>query len=204
MPFPATDDSEVDRLKSGGVEALARCFDAHRARLKQTIKARIDKRLIGRLDESDIIQETFVTANSRLDAFLNSPNMPVFLWLRLLTQQVMAEQHRNFLKVQKRNPEMEMPTGAGVLDRLTNHLAASMMSPHSAIRRAELVNRVRELLDGISDNDREILTMIHLEGMKLREVSQTLNLPSETTRKRHYRAMQRLRDIVAELDSSLS
>ena len=48
---------------------------------------RLDQRLQGRIDPSDVIQETYLEASNRLAEYLRQPSMPFFLWLRFLTGQ---------------------------------------------------------------------------------------------------------------------
>jgi RNA polymerase sigma-70 factor (ECF subfamily) len=52
------------------------------------VALRLDQRLHGRIDASDVIQEAYLEAWHRLPEYLRQPTMPFFLWLRFLTGQV--------------------------------------------------------------------------------------------------------------------
>jgi RNA polymerase sigma-70 factor (ECF subfamily) len=45
-------------------------------------RLRLDQRLKGRIDASDVIQEAFVDASAQLAVYLRNPQMPFYLWLR--------------------------------------------------------------------------------------------------------------------------
>src|SRR5260370_24097947 len=89
--------SQGDRNKWG--ELLAR----HRDRLRRMVSLRMDRRLQGRIDPSDVIQEACLEASNRFSEYLENPKMPFFLWLRFLTGQKLLELHRIHLKAQVRN-----------------------------------------------------------------------------------------------------
>src|SRR4051795_5028866 len=76
---------------SAGLEGL---LERHRARLRRMIKLRLDRRLQGRIDPSDVIQEAYLEVSRRLAEYLRDPSMPFFLWLRLMTGQKLALMHR--------------------------------------------------------------------------------------------------------------
>lgn len=195
------EDSDVRRLRADGVAELARYFDRNRRRLKKCVHTRIDRRLLARMDESDIVQETFVEAAERLNEYLDNPRMPLFVWLRFLAQQTTAARHRQFYGTQKRDPDREIATGEGAEENLIEELTTSMISPHSAVVRAEVSAKIRELVTAMPTNDREILTMVHLEELSLPEAAAAMKLAEETVRKRHFRAISRLRSIVRTLES---
>ncbi len=58
---------------------------------------RLDPRLRGRVDASDVIQEGYLEAMKRLDEFIRSPAVPFYIWLRFLIGQKVQEQHRRHL-----------------------------------------------------------------------------------------------------------
>ena len=86
-----SDSSEVDELLrragDGNAEALAVLFDRYRERLRQMIRLRLDRRLCGRLDPSDVLQETYLDLAKRFPEYAAKPALPFFLWLRWLTGQ---------------------------------------------------------------------------------------------------------------------
>jgi RNA polymerase sigma-70 factor (ECF subfamily) len=78
----------------GDIQAMALAFEAFRAKLKATVSMRMDSRLNGRFDPSDVVQETFLDARRRFGEFVGEQKMPLFLWFRLLAIQRLVDLHR--------------------------------------------------------------------------------------------------------------
>ena len=194
------DEAEaLARLQEDGPRALAAYFEHYRERLKKVVKARIDRRLLPRIDSSDVIQEAFMTAVHRLDDYLADPAMELYPWMRFLTRQHAVAVHRHHFHSQKRDPAREAATGDPRVENLMAQLTKEIRSPQSQVIKAELRNRIRELLSSMPEHDREILTMVHLEQMSVSDAAKTLGLSSETARKRHFRAMKRLKNLADQL-----
>jgi RNA polymerase sigma-70 factor, ECF subfamily len=75
----------IDRAIQGDQEAWGELLARHRDRLRRMVALRLDRRLQGRVDASDIIQEAMLDASRRLAEYRQNPTMPFFLWLRYLT-----------------------------------------------------------------------------------------------------------------------
>ena len=104
----ATPDRAIATLRDQGGTALADLFVEHRDRLRRMVEVRLDRRAAGRIDPSDVLQETFIEASCRLGDYLDDPPMPPFLWLRFLTSQRLMAIHRRHLGVQKRTAAREV------------------------------------------------------------------------------------------------
>jgi RNA polymerase sigma factor (sigma-70 family) len=60
--------------------------------------------------------------------------------------------------------------------------------------------RVRSVLDELPANDRELLVMRYLEHMRLKEISEVLNITPAAAKMRHARALVRLEQLLGELE----
>jgi len=87
------DQALVRRDRAGEQHALGEFFGMHRERLRRMVQLRLDRRLQGRVDPSDVIQEAFADAARRLPEYTADPAMPPFLWLRFLTAQRLVTHH---------------------------------------------------------------------------------------------------------------
>src|SRR5438105_445999 len=99
MDSAMTSDShdEPDLLRRAGAgdqEALRELFGRYRDRLKRMVRLRLSRRLQGRVDDSDVIQESFLDIARNLPDYVRQPKLPFFLWLRHLTGLKLAEVHR--------------------------------------------------------------------------------------------------------------
>jgi RNA polymerase sigma-70 factor (ECF subfamily) len=66
---------------------LAEAFNRFRSRLKRRVQLRMDRRLRGCVDPSDVLQEEYLDLAKRASDYLAHPRLPFVLWLRLLTGQ---------------------------------------------------------------------------------------------------------------------
>jgi RNA polymerase sigma-70 factor (ECF subfamily) len=178
-------------------ELLAR----HRQRLRRMVALRLDRRLQGRIDASDVIQEAFVEATTRLPEYLKQPGMPFFLWLRFLTGQKLLELHRHHLGVQARDAGREISLFRGALPEATSAaLAAQLLGhltqPSQAAIRAEMKIRLEEALGAMDTLDRELLALRHFEQLNNSEAAAILGIHKAAASKRYVRALKRLREIL--------
>src|SRR5271157_4207806 len=102
------DDDLLVRLEGGDARALIDLFTRHRERLRRMIRLRLDRRLRGRIDLSDVLQDTYVEVARRAREYLDQTTMPPFLWLRLMTGQTLQAVHRHHLKVHMRDAGLEV------------------------------------------------------------------------------------------------
>ena len=108
----ASDSSEtqalIRRVEGGDDRALAELFARYRGRLRRMIKLRLDRRLQGRFDPSDVLQEAYLDVAKRAREYLANPAMPVFLWLRWITGEKLLALHRRHLGAQMRDAGQEV------------------------------------------------------------------------------------------------
>src|SRR5271168_2429264 len=102
------DDDLLVRIEGGDERALTELFTRHRERLRRMIRLRLDRRLQGRIDSSDVLQDTYVKIARGAREYLAQPNMPPFLWLRFLTGQTLQALHRHHVKVHMRDAGQEV------------------------------------------------------------------------------------------------
>lgn len=187
---------------------LGRLLEQDRARLRRMVALRLDRRLQGRVDPSDVIQEAQLEAARRVREYLDNPSLPFFLWLRLITGQKLVQLHRHHLGFQIRDAGREvslfrehLPEATSVA--LADHLLGRLTDPPSAAIRAEVKVRLQEAINSMGPADREVLTLRHFEQLTTAETAAELGISEETAKKRHVRAVKRLREILRGLPGGL-
>ena len=187
------------RAAAGDREALGQLLQADRDRLRRTVALRMDRRLSGRVDPSDVLQEAQLEAAERLGEYLRNPALPFYLWLRLITLQRLMTFHRRHLGAQARSVEREVSL-AGAPQASSAALAAQLLghltSPSDAAMRAEMKARLHQALDSMDPIDREVLTLRHFEQLSTAETALEMNISEEAAKKRHIRALKRLKEIL--------
>jgi RNA polymerase sigma-70 factor (ECF subfamily) len=208
MAVPAPSDSpDPDLLRRAGdgeSDSLQELFTRYRPRLRRMVKLRLDPRVQGRVDPSDVIQEAYLEICRKLADYLRDPRMPFFLWLRLLTGQKLALAHRQHLGVQARDAGREVSLYRGALPEassaaLAAQLLGKLTSPSQAALKAELKLRVQEALNGMDAIDREVLTLRHFEHLSNSESALVLGISEPAACNRYVRALERLRGILGDL-----
>src|SRR5262245_2522512 len=207
MPEPASDPSDLlQRAGAGDTSALGALLDSHRSRLRRIIKLRLDTRLQGRIDASDVLQEAYLEAAQRLAEYLRDPKMPFFLWLRFLTGQKLLTLRRRHLGAEARDAGREISLFAGAMPEASSAcLAAQLMgrvtAPLQAVIRAEMKLRLQNALNEMDPIDREVLAMRHFEQLNNAETAAALGITPSGASSRYVRALKRLKEILGTVGS---
>ncbi len=186
------------RIEGGDERALTELFTRHRERLRRMIRLRLDRRLQGRIDSSDVLQDAYLKIAHGAREYLAQPNMPPFLWLRFLTGQTLQALHRHHLQVHMRDAGQEVSLGHRTTPQANSVSLAEMLlgrltSPTRAARRAEMQLKLQEMLNAMEPFDREVLALRHFEGLSNNEVALVLGLSKTAASNRYIRALERLK-----------
>src|SRR5262245_15528081 len=201
---PSNGDDRLRPAQAGDPPALAELFARYRDRLRRMVRLRLDRRLFGRLDPSDVLQEAYLDFARRFTDYARAPTLPFYLWLRALTGQKLVDLHRQHLGARMRDAGLEVSLYRGSLPQassasLANHLLGRLTSPSRAAIRAETQIRVQEALNSMDPLDREVLTLRHFEMLSNDETAQLLGISKKAASKRFVRALERLQDILTLL-----
>jgi RNA polymerase sigma-70 factor (ECF subfamily) len=198
---PSDTDDLVERLRAGDRQALTDLFQHYRDRLHRMVDLRMDPRIQGRVDASDILQDAFLDAAARLDGYLQRPDLPAFLWLRLIVGERLAICQRRHLGTKMRAAGQEVSLYRDPLPQATSAALASMLlgrltSPSNAAIRAEQVLRVQEALNALGPLDREVIALRQFEMLSRAETAQVLGISEPAGAKRYMRALRRLKAVL--------
>ena len=196
-------DSLLARAQSGDEDAMAILFDQYGRRLRQMIRLRLDRRLQGRVDPSDVLQEAYLDARRKLPNYSTKDDLPFFLWLRLVVGQKLTDCHRYHLGAKMRDAGREISLHQGPMPMATSfalaaQLLGKMTTPSRAAMRAESRLRIQEALDAMDPIDREVLTLRHFEVLSNSETAQVLKLSQAAASNRYVRALKRMKRILQE------
>jgi RNA polymerase sigma-70 factor, ECF subfamily len=199
----------LEQARAGDKSALNELFARHRARLRRMVELRLDRRLQGRIDASDVIQEAYVEVVTRLNDYLSEPNYPLFLWLRLIVGERLLKLHRHHLGTQMRDAGLEVSLYRGAFPEASSAaLAAQLLgkhtSPTQAAVRAERMIRLQEALNTLDAMDREVLSLRHFEELSLAETALSLGIEESAAAKRYIRALKRLKATLASMPGGLN
>jgi RNA polymerase sigma-70 factor (ECF subfamily) len=202
MTAPKSDEADLlRRAMSGDQQALAALFERYRDRLRKLVRLRLDRRMAGRIDTSDVLQDAYLDVARRFPEYAADPAVPFYLWLRALTGQRLVDLHRRHLGAQMRDAAVEVSLYRGALPQassasLAQHLLAGLTSPTQAAIRAEMQLRLQEALNSMDPIDREVVVLRHFEELGNVEAAQVLGIEPAAASKRYIRAIRRLRAIL--------
>ncbi|MFO0950583.1 MAG: sigma-70 family RNA polymerase sigma factor [Isosphaeraceae bacterium] len=203
-PDPCATPEPLRRAAGGDQDALRALFVEHHDRLKRMIRLRLSRRLAGRVDDEDVLQEAFAEVARRLPEYVRGPRLPLFLWMRHLTALKLAEVHRRHLGTQLRDAGREVTLHRGGLPladsvSLAAQLLGTFTTPSQAAVRAETRLLVQEALNAMDPVDREVLALKHFEQLSTSEIAEVLGLSKAGAGSRYLRAIKRLRAVLEQV-----
>jgi RNA polymerase sigma-70 factor (ECF subfamily) len=191
MGLPMADNSSdvhewVRRIAAGDQQALAEALTRYRSRLRRMVLLRLDRRLQGRVNASNILREAYMDAAN--------PTLPLFLWLRLLAGRRLLTVHRQHLQLKMRGVGQEVSLNRGALPQASSvSLAAQLLGlltpPSLVAMRAEMRLRLQEALNDMDPLDREVLTLRHFEELTNGETARVLGIQKSAASNRYIRAL---------------
>jgi RNA polymerase sigma-70 factor (ECF subfamily) len=207
MADAAGDENQslIDRALTGDESALAALFNDYRGQLRRMVRLRLDRRLSGRVDASDVLQEAYLDVRRRIGEYRqNAASMPFHLWLRLIAGQRLIDVHRLHLGAQMRDAGQEVSLHHGPFPQassvsLAAQLLGRMTSASRAAIRAEQKLIVQEAINGMDPIDREVLTLRHFEHLSNDDTALVLGLSKSAASNRYIRALKRLKNILSTI-----
>jgi RNA polymerase sigma-70 factor (ECF subfamily) len=198
----------AERLKRGDVEALAVLFSQHRERLWRMVGFRMDRRLLGRVDPDDVLQEAYLAAAQRIDRYGDDSSLSPFVWLRMVLMQTLIDIHRHHLGAQMRDANREAIFPGNRYPQTTSaslaaQFAGKFTSPSQAAAREETLLRVEQAVAKMDPLDQEVLALRHFEELTNSEVAEVLGIQQKAASIRYVRAIKRLRAVLSQVPGFL-
>ncbi len=199
-----SDSKLQQQARTGDQDAWGELLSSQQERLLRTVGLRLEPRLKNRIDPADVIQETFLEATRRRQEFFEKSSVPLFIWLRLLALQKLAEIHRRHIGAKARSVNREgrlgrvdsPDTSAMIVAQLLGHST----TPSRIVAQAELEQRLRAALDQLDPVDREIIILRNFEKLTNPEAAGILGLGLSTAGSRYIRALKKLRETMRAIE----
>jgi RNA polymerase sigma-70 factor (ECF subfamily) len=188
------------RCSQGDDQATQKLFERHRGQLARMVSVRMDPRVRGRIDPSDVIQEALAAAVDRLPKYMTERPIPFYPWLRQIAWEKLVQQHNRHLRAAKRSVRREKQEPLQISDASAIALADCLLGPTSSPSaraiRDELRERIRRALAALAEPDRELLLLRYLEQMPSKEIASLMNCTEAAVNMRQMRALERIRRIL--------
>src|SRR5262249_2803663 len=176
--LPVGDPERLLRLaRTGDGPALGQLLESYRNYLELLARLQIGRRLQGKADAADLVQETFLEAHTHFAQFQGDSEAELAGWLRQILASRLSRRVRSFCHTQRRDVRLErqlaveLEESSRVLDR---GLVEPQSSPSQRAARREQAVLLANALGQLPDDYREVLVPHHLEGLRLPEVARRL------------------------------
>jgi RNA polymerase sigma-70 factor (ECF subfamily) len=169
----------------------------------------LDPRLAGRLDPSDVVQETLADAAARLPQYLLDRPLPFYPWLRQIAWERLVRLHEQHVWAKRRSIAREARWQPSLPDEsmagLASQLVACQSTPSGHAVRQEVIRRVRDTLVLLTEEERELIVLRYVEQLSFRDISAIQGASEGTIRMRHFRAIRRIQELLeSDEDGSAS
>jgi RNA polymerase sigma-70 factor (ECF subfamily) len=156
----------------------------------------IGRRLQGKLDASDVVQETFLEAHRQITNFRGGSEGELLAWLRRILAGQIALTLRRYLGTKGRDVKLERDL-AVQLDQSSHAMNGDFVRSHStpsqhASRREQAV-LLAEALSRLPEDYREVIILRHLEGLTFPQVAARMNRTEDSVQKLWVRSLANLR-----------
>jgi RNA polymerase sigma-70 factor (ECF subfamily) len=187
--------SAAQQAEPGAVERL---LEAYRHYLGFVARTCLTSALAGKADASDIVQETLLKAHQSFGSFRGASEGEFVTWLRQILAQNVAQLVRRF-RTTGRSVTRERSIEDAVFQSsaaLAGLVTASGTSPSMAAERRDTGVVLAAALAELSDDQREIIFLRHVEELPWAEAAVRMNRSQDAARTLWTRALKKLRPLI--------
>jgi len=178
------------QAQRGDSAALGELLESFRPYVRVIAHALHDRRLQGRADDSDLIQDAFLEAQRSFGDFRGQSVAELAVWLRYIVVRTSRRSLRQFVGTGKRDPAREQ-----VIDDLAELAADSGSSPSAVASRHEEAARMAEALAQLPEEMQQVLLARHVDDLSHATIASQLGRSEGATRMLYLRALRRLREL---------
>jgi RNA polymerase sigma-70 factor (ECF subfamily) len=199
MFMPASKQLLLDQALAGSESARGTLLESYGSYLTLLARVQIGRRLQGKADAGDLVQETFLEAHRQFANFRGRSEAELTAWLRKILAGQLALLVRQYFGTKARDIRLEQDLNADIdqsSDGLENALAASITTPSQRASRREQAVILAEALDKLPENYREVIVLRHIEGLSFAEVAGRMNRSEDSVQKLWVRGLASLRTVM--------
>jgi RNA polymerase sigma-70 factor (ECF subfamily) len=193
-------DDLLRQAQAGDASALGLLMELYRDYLDLLARVQIGRRLQGKVDSLDLVQETFLAAHRAFAQFRGRTEAELAAWLRQILASQLAQQVRRFCGAQRRDVRLEREL-AEELDHSSRcleggRLAAADSSPSQQAARREQAVLLADALARLPEDYREVIVLHQLQDLNFPEVARQMGRTINSVKNLWLRALTRLRRLL--------
>ena len=185
--------------RAGSVSALGNLLELYRGYLALLARLHIGRRLQGKFDAADLVQDTFLEAHRHFPEFRGTVEAELVCWLRQIMAGRLGNLVKRYLGTQRRDVRLEREL-ADDLDRssraLEQNLAVPQSTPSAGVARREQAVLLADALAKLPDDYREVIILHHLEELTFPEVAGRMGRTVDSVKNLWARALTQLRRLI--------
>jgi RNA polymerase sigma-70 factor (ECF subfamily) len=202
MSHADADPEELIRLaREGDGRALGQLFELYGNYLLLLARMQIGRRLQGKVDAADLVQETFLAAHRDFAQFRGRTEAELVNWLRRILAAHLVDLVRRYCGTRRRDVRLERQL-ANELEQSSRDMGLVLVAKDSspserAVRREQAV-LLADALKSLPADYGEVIVLHHLQGLSFPEVARRMDRSLDSVKKLWIRALARLRDVLGE------
>lgn len=186
----------LDQARGGNDAALGRLLESYSNYLTLLARVQIGRRIQGKVDANDVVQEVFLEAHRQIANFRGTSECELVAWLRRILAGQLALTLRRYLGTKGRDVNLERELGAQ-LDQSSHAMdggfVATTSTPSQHVSRREQAVLLADALDKLPADYREVIILRHLESLPFAEVATHMGRSEDSVQKLWVRALASLR-----------
>ena len=202
-PVKAIDETAAEDLlrqvRAGDHASFGRLLERYRNYLTVLARLQIGRRLQGKFDPADVVQETFLRAHDRFRQFRGRTEAELVGWLRRVLASRMAKLLRHYWGTKGRDVRLEQELAeelAQSSSALGHFLVAAIESPSEEAIRREQAILLANALERLPDHYREVILLHEFEDLTFPEVSRRMGRSVDSVKNVWTRALTQLRHLL--------
>jgi RNA polymerase sigma-70 factor (ECF subfamily) len=164
-------------------------------RLRILARLEINRRLGGKFDPSDVVQQTLLEAWQGWDRMQARDEQQKLAWLRQILAHQLARLLRHYRGTQKRDVSRELSLEQSLdqsARRLDDLLIAGDPSPSQAASASEQLERLAQVLEELPEDYRQVILLRNLEELSHAQVAERMGRSDAAVRMLWLRALAAL------------
>ena len=174
------------------------CLEQYRRYLLMLARIQLDPRLGGKLDASDVVQQTMLEAHRQQAQFRGRTEGELVAWLRQILAHNLADALRGLGRA-KRDVARERSIDQALEQssaRLEAWLAAEQSSPSQQAMRKERMLLLADALEKLPEGQREAIELHYWQGWSLSEIAGRLGRSTPAVAGLLQRGLKQLRQLL--------